>query len=103
MDREVLFGWLALCNWRGSGERNGMRTYNRNVCEHGRNKIGIEGIRRSMKDYEGIRRNTQEYAGIPRNTKEYEGIRRNTKETYIERGWGGFVWLVGSLQLEGLW
>ena len=75
-----MFVWLALCSWRGSGERNGMQTYNRNVCEHGRNKIGIEGTRRSTKDYEGIRRNTKEYEGIGRNTPEYEETRRNTKE-----------------------
>ena len=79
MDGVVLFGGLALCNWRGSGERNGMRTCNRNVCEQDKNKIGIGGIRPSTKDYEGIKRNTKEYAGIPGNTKEYKGIQRNTK------------------------
>ena len=32
------FGWLALCIWRGSGERNGMRTYSRDVCEQEKNQ-----------------------------------------------------------------
>ena len=40
-----MLGWLALCNWRGSGEQNGMRIDKRDVYEQDRNKIGIETIR----------------------------------------------------------
>ena len=69
-----------------------MRIYNRNVCEHDKNKIGIEGTRMNMntkddKELNNIyviketRMNTQKcmgkYAG---NAKEYKGLQGNTKE-----------------------
>ena len=64
-------GWLDGwdCNWSGSGEQNGMRTHNQELCEHD-----------NIMEYGWTRRNTKEYEGVLRNTKEYEGLRRNTKK-----------------------
>ncbi len=68
--RWVLLDWLALCNWRGSGEQNGMRIDKRDVYEQDRNKIRIEAIRpRSCRTKENAEI-SQDYAGIRRNTYE---------------------------------
>ena len=88
---------------RNTGEYKGIQGIQRNTREY-----TVPGCTR---EYKGRQVNTKQIPGnttehesiLRRNTKEYMGIQRNTEESYIEHGWGGFVWLVGSLHLEGLW
>ena len=86
----VLLGWLALCNWRGSGKQNGMRINNETYA----NKTGTnsESIQSSLgswrtqeyariaKEHTGIRRNLNENKRTRRKTKKHEGTHRDTKE-----------------------
>ena len=51
--------WPAGSLW-GSGERNGMRTYNREVCERDENKFGTEGTRKITKESKEIRRKSRD-------------------------------------------
>ena len=99
MNGGVLLGRPTLCSCKSSGERNGVRIYNRRVCEDHTNKIGIEKTSMNAKkdktlkviaktlNNEGIHQNTQNHKsntrackGIQRGTKEYNRMQGNAKD-----------------------
>ena len=74
---------MVECWPRGSGEQNGMRIYNRSVCEHNGDRLEIwvaPASARVLMKYANLQRDSKEYNEIPRNTKEYDEIPRNTRE-----------------------
>ena len=90
--------WMVECWPRGSGEQNGMRIYNRSVCEHNgdrleidlthwttrkiktsRNWKWIEGCEKGNKTHKNTRITQWKHKGIQGDSKEYKEIHKSTK------------------------